>query len=110
MTTVDTSRYTPRDIAISIQIDLENMPEVPTLYGAKGIIVREAVVTFDLFSGLGLPEFRRCQLSGWVPLKSGGPSRSPQSDDYGTWNSDRMPEPIKQVVAYAQTLVLGMLK
>lgn len=103
-----TPTYTPRDIRLTLQIELADMPEVPTRFGAKGIIAERAIVTFDLSSGV--PEFKRCQLKGSVPLKSGGPSRSPQSDDYWNRNLDELPEPIKQVLAYAETLVLGMLK
>jgi hypothetical protein len=109
MTDNDTPRYATELIEVIVRIELDNMPAVPTSFGSTDIIVSSAVVLFNLIDG-DFPNFRRIKLTGSIPLKSGGPSKRSQSDDYSSWNADRMPDPIRDIVVYAQAQVMERLK
>jgi len=103
-----TPSYTPGAVTVFVPLDLEDMPAIPTQYGRKGLIPQHAVVTFDIEGDT--PVYHRIQLSGVVPLKSGSPSRNPQSDDYWAGTRNPVPEPVQAVIEHARQYLLATLR
>jgi hypothetical protein len=89
-----------------IHVDLENIPDIPVRFGVKDMIPTAANVRFHLTaSGL---EFGCIDLSGWIVLKSGGPSKQTSSTTY--WGFQAAPEPVQDIITYAAGLLTEMLK
>lgn len=105
----DSPRYATQPIEAIVRIELDDMPAVPTSFGSTDIIVSSAEVLFSLIDG-DLPNFRHIKLTGSIPLKNGGPSKRSQSDNYSSWNANRMPDPIRDIVVYAQAQLMERLK
>jgi hypothetical protein len=107
MTPTDGPRYVPGVPEIIVPLDLERMPITPARFAVNDLIADRAQITFEVIDGA--PVFLRIELYGRIPLKTGGPSKRPQSDGY--WSFDRdMPEAIQSVVAFATDHVREMLK
>lgn len=107
MTEINTPKYSLGTIELTIGLELKDMPVTPTHFAANPIIADTADIQFEVTGGI--PVFKSIGLIGSIPLKSGGPSKRPQTDSYWRINAD-MPEPIQDVVAYATARVTEMLK
>lgn len=104
--------YTPGTIRFDLPIELTDMPVIPTQFTVNDMIPTRAVVKFEIEPGEA-PVMRSLDLSGAIPLKAGGPSKRVTSDSY--WfmlrsHRDEMPEPIRELAAYAMAYVTEMLK